>query len=266
MRTIYLKILDFKIKINLLSGLNQGPTKIAAIKQLEKQLETYLKPFISPIEFKKCDFIIDIDSDYTELDTTTIQNGQNIYMLMYKHISKNKIKTFYQIGIYQFGSIFQGILIDLLSKSSGFNMHCSAVLDNSSIILFMGRSGAGKSTISNLLNENYPKVADDISLIKKTGSNFFFYEGPEISKNWANRTANKYHIRCIYFLKKANKSWSEKISKEKALKILLESTRIKNRATIKSVMEFTDQFNEFYNLYFTKNKQEILKFMENTKK
>jgi len=48
-----------------------------------------------------------------------------------------------------------------MSSTEGFFLHASSVDIDGRVVMFMGHSSAGKSTISRLLSPRYPIVADD---------------------------------------------------------------------------------------------------------
>ena len=49
----------------------------------------------------------------------------------------------------------------MLCKQKGIYFHASSVNVSGKALLFLGHSTAGKSTISRLLSERYPVIADD---------------------------------------------------------------------------------------------------------
>lgn len=57
--------------------------------------------------------------------------------------------------------------MDRGSKSRGLFLHASSVNVSGKALLFMGHSSSGKSTISRLLSERYPVIADDKVYIEK---------------------------------------------------------------------------------------------------
>ncbi len=263
MREIYLEIATLKIKINLLEHPEEGSIKISARKRLEKELLAYLKVFITK-KFKRADFTIDVDSEYKPADIMyTYDKGT--YVLLFKRVSKRRIVTFYQISMYQLRLIFQRVLSILLSEHKGFSMHCSAILKGSSVDFFLGKSGAGKSTISTFLEKKYLKLTDDISYLKKDGSKFYFYEAPEIDKNWPASRLQKYPVGNFFFLKKAKFFKAEKITSEKALKLLMKKESIYDlsRESAGYLMEFAAGFDNFYMLYFAKDQDKLLEFYKN---
>ncbi|HVT01179.1 MAG TPA: hypothetical protein VHE53_03005, partial [Patescibacteria group bacterium] len=80
--------------------------------------------------------------------------------------------------------------------------------------------------------------------------------------DWGNRFPRKYEVGNIYFLKKSLTFKKIPLDKTSALKRLLESTRIIGKNSVKHLMKFTNEFDNFYYLYFSKNKKELIKFYE----
>jgi ABC-type branched-subunit amino acid transport system ATPase component len=56
-------------------------------------------------------------------------------------------------------------LVDSRELKRGFVLHAVAVASSNGIVLILGHSGAGKTTLGNLLSERFPVVADDIVYI-----------------------------------------------------------------------------------------------------
>ena len=50
---------------------------------------------------------------------------------------------------------------DTLTHARGFFLHASAILSSEGVVLFLGHSGSGKSTISSLLADNFEILRDD---------------------------------------------------------------------------------------------------------
>jgi hypothetical protein len=259
MSEIYVKIADLKIKINLIERVGEGAIKTSTRKRLEKELFAYLKVFIVNEKFTRPDFVIDIDSDYKPTDVMYTYNKRT-YVLAFKQVSKNRVTTFYQISIYQIRLMLQRVLSALLSQHRGFSIHCSAVLKGASVDFFLGKSGAGKSTISNFLEGNYTKLTDDISYMRKTKTGFYFYEAPEIDKEWQHGKPMKYPIGRFFFIKKANFFKIDKISQDNALKLLTQGESIYDlsKESTACLMEFVAGFDKFYVLYFAKDREKLL--------
>lgn len=156
----------------------------------------------------KLDFTIKIKS--TDLFAMIIrQDKERIKKYFYLNFvidERNRIAyTTYYISEIQFDTLMKTILYGLLNKNNGFFMHGSAVLYKNKALLFVGKSGAGKSTITKMLSTNMPKLADDIFIIRKIKNVYYFFQTPFFETNWNYfRTKKIYLISNFFFLSQAN--------------------------------------------------------------
>lgn len=152
----------------------------------------------------KLDFTIKIKS--TDLFAMIIkQDKERIKKYFYLNFvidERNRIAyTTYYISEIQFDTLMKTILYGLLTKNNGFFIHGSAVLHKNNALVFIGKSGAGKSTISKMLSTNMPTLADDIFIIRKITNIFYFFQTPFFETNWNyQRTNKKYPISNFIFL------------------------------------------------------------------
>ena len=256
---IYIEVASYKIKINLKLDEVTGDVKSATKRNFEISLLSYFDKFISKNKFKKADYEIDIVP--YNIFRSFVTYKENTFILLFTNLSKNKVASFYQVSPYQFRFVFEYVMAVLLNESRGFVIHSSVILKNNKADLFIGTSGAGKSTISSFLAKKYTKLSDDTSYVKTLNSKFYFYEGPEIYKDWGKREARRYELGNIYFLKKAKFFKAEKIAdKEKVLDTLKDGIHNLSPTSIKNLLKFVDRFNNFYTLYFDKEEKEALEF------
>lgn len=250
MDELYINIANFKIKIALTNKENKK-TKIEMIDNFKNDLTLYLKPFIIT-KPSRYDFKIDVSPEYKLHEILKIDSNK-AYVLAFRTSSTSKITTFYQLGIYEFEYILQGVISHLLNKKNGLSIHGSAVLRGGKADLFVGQSGAGKSTISNILAKNYPKLSDDASYVNWNGKDFYFHNGPEVGKKW-NLKPDRYLLGNIYFLKKSKTFKIRKIDKNLAFQLLLSSAISTSKTAVKKQMDFIAKFNNMYYLYFPNDK------------
>ena len=130
----------------------------------------------------------------------------------------------YTVSQLQFDNIIRE-LIDkyLFKKDKGFYLHGSAVGKKGEAFLFLGKSGAGKSTTAQLLDGLCKVLSDDFLIVKKYKNNFYYYQSISYEKNWNfKRTNESYRIRKVFFVKKANEFSLKKIeNKNKALGMIM---------------------------------------------
>lgn len=202
---------------------------------------------------EKTDHIIEIVETesyevYFKLDT------KKEYILLTHYQTNRKTITFSHISPLQLQLIIRDVCQKLLSSHSGMILHTSAVLIKDKAYLFMGKSGAGKSTIMKLLGSKFLPLTDDTGIIRKIGKNYYFFQTPFQEKNSGFRKdSQKYSLGKIFFIKKANYYRIEKIKNtfvvEKMLKQLF-TEHIHSSQQIKDVLKFIPSFREFFNLYF----------------
>src|SRR5258708_4434951 len=87
------------------------------------------------------------------------------------------------MSLYKFEIMLSNILYKLLTKKRGFGIHASAIEINRKSSIFLGKSGAGKSTISQLLSPKFRLLADDLIFIRKNQGSFFTYQTPFMERN-----------------------------------------------------------------------------------
>ncbi|MBI5122614.1 hypothetical protein HZA75_02025, partial [Candidatus Roizmanbacteria bacterium] len=91
-------------------------------------------------------------------------------------------QTHYQISIFQFQIIIRDILIRLLAKRNGLFIHASANLVGERVVLNVGSSGAGKSTVARLQQKKHPIFADDTLVIRKIKKIWCAFQLPFVEK------------------------------------------------------------------------------------
>lgn len=116
---------------------------------------------------------------------------------------------------------FLRILISLvLLEQQGFIVHASSLIKDYKGYIFPGKSGAGKTTITNLSYDSHI-LSDEVSLVKKINDEFKAYGTPfpgEFSKSGENVSSS---INKILFPYKDDKNFLKKIGPFQALELLL---------------------------------------------
>lgn len=130
--------------------------------------------------------------------------------------------THFFISQMQFEQILKTTLTQHLLSGRGIFMHGSASLFQNKILLFLGDSGAGKSTIVRFLSSFCPVVADDQFIVRYTHRKLIFYQTPFYEKNWKfQRSPTGYRISHIFYLKKSKKNSVRSIQQRQNLTHLL---------------------------------------------
>jgi serine kinase of HPr protein (carbohydrate metabolism regulator) len=133
--------------------------------------------------------------------------------------------------------------------------------------MFMGSSGAGKSTIASFLKTKYPLLSDDIMILKKEGLEYIVYQFPFPEKqNDINKTPNKkFKIGGVYLLHKAQMCRLDKIQSLKEINQGFEDAIFNdiNQRYKRDLIRLISTHNNFYHLYFRNDKKTTLGLFTN---
>ncbi len=263
MDTIYLSIAGFNIKIIF------KPLKIAFFrKRIIREIHSIYKGFILSYIPTKSDIVIHLTEPHHHLITEKI-NGENYYFsYLFKTHDENILHATYDISLHQFSHLILNIIQKKLGHNNGFLLHASASNVKNNAFLFTGPSGAGKSTIISLLNNAFPALSDDLSIIKKEGNNFVYYQTPFIERNeWIKKSEKMYTIGKVFFIRKSKEFKVQKIkSKKYVIYELTKQLRVENKtlnSDVSNLLSFIQNFNEYYFLYFAKDRIKLLNLMKN---
>ena len=229
-------------------------------KKLFKEICKQCYAFKRDIKPRKIDYTIKIvQRNQAEIAVKKYQNKN--FINLYETKEGNQIITFYQISLVQFLLILRIAIVKLLYKNSGFLLHSSASYIHGKALIFLGKDGTGKSTITQLLRKKYPALIDDISLIRKIDGYFYLFQAPFLEKNTLEKSQTKYSIGGIFFVKKADSVRLDKIKdKEFILRTILSQISLNKQnlsKQLKLIIEFTEHYNFFY-IYFTQDKNRVI--------
>jgi hypothetical protein len=268
MNEMYINIGEFNILINL--GKDSTDPTIAYNKnKTEIDLLIYLRSFISYKKPTKIDFEIEfLDSKDPEL--LNMVDNQITYIPLFKTISDRKIITFYQLGIYNFEIVLKNAMFYILKKNGGFGIHASASNIKQKAYLFLAESGGGKSTTAELLKDKFPTLNDDITLIRKLGTKYYLFQTPFVEKPWwIKKTTKLYPVGKIFFLHKSSEF--KAILKSNILNLKPEvlpqiiAAQNPDKIIFKNVNDFIKSTNNFYDLYFAKESNGLIKLISQIK-
>jgi len=264
MDEMYAKIGDFVIKVDL--GKPSFDPKISFAKnRAEIDLIIYLRTFLTHSQPKKVDFEIQFE-DVGEAELITIERTKKTYSPLFQKISDKKVITYYQNNLNQLETVLKHILLLLLKTNGGFGIHASVANVNNKAYLFLGESGAGKSTTVELIKDKFTTINDDITLIKKIGTKYYVFQTPFIEKPWwIKKTQKLYPIDKIFFLHKSAEFKAIPTPNPQHLiaNLLTQVIAAQNpdKNILKNVKNFIKETNNFYDLYFDKNSDMLIKLI-----
>ena len=193
-------------------------------------------------------------------------NGSLNHFIHYYIEKNNEIITFHHLSFEQFLLLIIQSLQILLSRQNGFLLHASGVVYKKTVLIFTGKSTAGKSTVIKLLIDKFKPVADDSIIIKKEKNTYYAYQTPIKDKgNWISKSAKRYKIGGVFFLKKQSYFRISKVNdKNLIIKLLakqLWSNKILLNKQIKELLNFINTYDSFYQLAFLKDKEGLVSLM-----
>lgn len=251
MKTLYLNIADCIIRI-IFHESEYAPEK----ERLMDAVTSHYSGFVMESPPAQANYTVHCVDSTSEIVFFNPKNG-NGYMFFYHKKSRTIYETYYYASIFQIQSLLFEILRDWLDRKNGFIMHASGNLIRGKAVLFLGKSGAGKSTITTLLSPRFPSIASDTVIIVKVGRRFYAYQTPFFEKEtWVRRMAGKLPLEAVYFIHKAQECRiGPAPSRETVIKKLIAQVMKHGRREeemVRLVMQFASQTSLFHNLYFTK--------------
>lgn len=250
-KSIYLQVTGFYIEINF------KKTIWHFLKEkIQKDICDYCENFILVKKPSKIDFSIDF-TDTKITDCIFLKDGHSNYLKVFIERENNKIQTYYSISIAEFQVILRKILLDLLVINKGFLLHASASDISGKAVLFLGPSGAGKTTIINLLRPRHEPLADDTIAIREEKGGFYFYQLPFYEKELnINKRTERFKIDKVFLLRKANFMKIIKINRKNTIfnQIFKQLLTVKPYLRIQSkhLLHFSMK-SHFYYLFFLKD-------------
>lgn len=223
----------------------------------------YGKLIVSPS--KKVDCVIELE--YVNLISLEEMHDKFHYILLYREIAFNHYETFSYITITQFSFLISRIIKNILISHNGFIIHASGNLIDGKAVLFLGKSGAGKSTISNLLSSKFPSLADDNIIIRKLRAQYFVFQSPMLQNEKSRfKSSEPIPLDKIFFISKSLACSSRPIKNKSILfKKMLEhmwAEKDNIATTATQVQIFTSEFRSFHRLGFPKDKKQVQNFFK----
>ena len=254
MKIMYLTIVGIKIKLIFHYPNIENINKIA-LNDLEFKIRQKFSGFINS---RNSDYDYEIHFLNKEPSIFIKRHHNNdLYFMYFYQRNSRKINSFLGISLNQFMIIIMDIIKHTLIRNNGFIFHASSCVSDGEITIFLGKSKSGKSTIVKLLNDRFPTFTDDTIVILRENHNFICYQLPLIEKNYLiPRNKEGFPLNKIFFIHKSTRWKKEKIlNKQKIFLLLVKQLWTEDKEKniyIKRLINFLEEFTEFYYLWFTK--------------
>lgn len=253
MKYLYLSICGIKILCKFVNSERNILTKDS--ERIYRRI--YSSYSVPP--FKKADITIKfIDTHWKMMEDVKLKHEH--YVKFYEQ-NGNIITTYYSISVFHFELIIANIINSFIAKKGIIPIHGSSVLVENKAYIFLGRSGAGKSTIASLLSSRYKVLADDHLFISKHEKNFVLYQTPLVEKPINKRGAKEFPVGGFFFLRKNTDCKIVKIDeKVKTYQLLQKQLLMVEKMGEKNFKSITDLVNNndfYYYLYFPKSSRKI---------
>ena len=237
--------------------------------KLISEFKDHTLGFITQEPKNKCDAVIRI---INQPNIERVKRKADNYYFIHHYIKKSEVSyiTFYQTSNWQLNALLEDILHVLLTKNNGFEIHASSILINDKVYLFLGKSGAGKSTISTFLSSRYKLLSDDMVIVRKYNSKYFVFQTPFFERNTSiMKSSGRYPIEKVFFIEKNIDVHSTEImNSKKVFSLLLKHVQVGNSHGATSSLSYLREFSNikgiFFSLQFPKNERKVLRFFRDS--
>lgn len=254
--SIFLGIAGFTIRLVF-----RRPNMVSDRRKFLDFISGHFQPFLILSTPEHTDYTIYFEDSKA---FPTVSRGKSTFMIFYSELDGKSLRTHYQISAYQLDMVLKHVISKLLA-GKGFIVHASSALVKGKAQVFLGKSGAGKSTAISLLKQTCTVVSDDNVIIKSSGNNgYFVFQTPFFEKNIGvgNKGKSEYPLGKIYFLKKAKLNRIEPINNKQSIisKLMPQLYTEKSllRKQTPSIMDFISCRDIFYNVSFNKDSRKFL--------
>ncbi len=258
MKILYCNIAGYNIKL-----IFQEAGSKQSQESVQDSIHHYITDFLLPNKPDKVDRTIEFVWE-REPKFLYLNLEKEAYINLFRIKNKDTIICFYRISILQFEILLRFLLLDLLKKQGGIMLHASGIKTKKGIYLFLGNSGAGKSTIVQLIKDVFIPFSDDNCIIKLVKNQYLAYQTPFFEKNfYFPKKKGGYPVLGICFLKKSNECKIQKIpDKEFIYQQLVLNSDVSNKFIKKQIASITILLKNYFYFYlfrFKKNKRSITK-------
>jgi hypothetical protein len=218
-------------------------------------IKHYYKNFI----IKENSFIADYSIEviyHKKFQVLQSKKDKGIFINFYQQVGSKKIKTYYHVSAMQLEIIIRSILYNLLLKNDGFILHSSAVNIDNKAYVFLGNSGAGKSTIASFLASVGVPLGDDTTIIRREKDSYYCYSSAAVEKNfWNLKNPRKVSLAKVFFIKKSKSHGVTVIkNKEEIVRLLNKQVYIEGENLhfhFRQMLKMINSFSKFYFLEFS---------------
>ncbi|MCX7642013.1 MAG: hypothetical protein N2Z20_05200 [Elusimicrobiales bacterium] len=170
-------------------------------------------------------------------------------------------------NLYSFENFLRVFYSYKLTFNNGFLIHSAGSFLRNEGYIFIGKSGSGKTTISELIKKVFYIASDELCVVRLINDTFLVYTTPFWGNFKRPLSPNiSFKLKSIYFLIKSKKIFSKEIDRNLAVKRLFKcivNFSYDYEITIKLmdiVFKLLDKV-EFKKLYFNKNKDKVINFL-----
>lgn len=273
-----MKSIHFEIAgVNIRAVFNKTthPSTSDSKKEIQKQITHKFKGFIHSKPKKEAEYFINFVEPKIDPHAILFYNPKKMYYLRaFKGLDEKSVEVYYSISVQQFQYVITHLLTTHLLKNKGFIIHSSAIANKKNCYMFLGLSGAGKSTIARLLGRKFQILGDDIGIIKKENGVYNYYHSHHTDRINIIKNSEGYFLKKAFIIKKSKSFKIEKIKDKnrilEKLALFNEVGRMLNFSTKKNnlqnkyighLLDFVASFDEFYYLYFAKNSKKLIELM-----
>lgn len=184
-----LKIADISIQLNL-----ENRADVLFLKDKYKD-------YVSNI--KKVDAVVNVRFNDIKKNSTVFIRDQDDSYTLFSHPLKTNFAYF--------NDVFLQVFFAISHENNGCVVHASTLIKNRKAYIFMGKEGAGKSTIRQLC-KSVESLGDDVAIIAKNSGKFYLYGSPFFQRTKRSYPNKKILIEGIFNIVQSRHTKVEKIA------------------------------------------------------